>query len=278
METLPRDVHLYILRFLEGEDIQQRVRYLSRYWRNLSLDSYFWQCRVEGLKERHHVALYRMVPSKNEVKSWEWLYQALTHPVTRKTQKKQVGYRNFYCLDQRRIGEFINHELNGFGIVEDGNNIFNGNHGNTEVQGNAIITHYNHDRYEGEHKNYTRHGLGSYLSVNGNRYDGYYCEGERSGLGLSMCYDNGSYYFGEWKAARSGKGYMRFLDGATYYGDWRNFCRHGYGVATNRFGETWVGEWVDDRPVNPEFQCQWNGLFVMGTQEMTAYIEAHAEA
>lgn len=299
METLPRDVHMYILEKLPAEDIQRRVRYLSHYWRRLSLDSYFWQCQVESLSKGKECSRFRIVPSNNEVpevKSWEWLYRALTHEVT--SLGSQVGYRrgdnNYifgdltngvvhgYGIEQMNkgytyYGQWNNGHADGYGTFEEKTITYTGKWKAGKRHGLGVYIYGNISRYEGEYANHERHGFGICETYSHNRttYIGEYDKDFASGFGIFICHNNGSHYIGFHRMDQyHGEGFLSFMDGAYYRGKWKHGIRSGYGEAMNRFGDLYAGEWKDDRPVKtPEFQCQWNGLFALHSDDRDAYIE-----
>ena len=297
MDTLPRDMHLYILRFVDRPDIQWRVRFLSRYWKTLSLESYLWECKVRMLPEKQDVSRYRVVPSRQaepEVKSWEWLYRALTHEITTDAPN-QVGYLNHGRI--RQLGTFTNRVLHGFGIEERpmslsisnwdcgfrkgytrseiylGNSKVNTYEGEVAIdkEGHGIYTWSNGASYEGEYKNDEINGFGRYNGPDDFVYVGKFDHARYDQIGF--CVSRASYYMGEYKTdSRDGKGYLYFPDGALYCGDWVADRRHGQGYARDCDGNEYVGEWRDDHPVDPSFTCHWNGVFNLFREELLAYI------
>ena len=90
------------------------------------------------------------------------------------------------------------------------------------MQGHAVQTSPNGDKYVGEWKDDRKEGHGELTTANGARYLGDFKDDLFDGMG-TLTDGAGSSYTGHWKAGqKSGRGKAKFADGTEYDGLWVN--------------------------------------------------------
>eukprot|EP00747_Dinoflagellata_sp_TGD_P004981 gnl/TRDRNA2_/TRDRNA2_112556_c0_seq1.p1 gnl/TRDRNA2_/TRDRNA2_112556_c0~~gnl/TRDRNA2_/TRDRNA2_112556_c0_seq1.p1 ORF type:complete len:344 (-),score=48.56 gnl/TRDRNA2_/TRDRNA2_112556_c0_seq1:82-1071(-) len=105
------------------------------------------------------------------------------------------------------------------------------------LNGHAIESYPNGDKYDGDFQRGERHGQGVYYHSGGarGRYEGQFVNGQKEGDGAFFLPRGGTTetYVGQWKSGkRHGEGVFTYYDGSVYEGEWRLDLRHGTGRMT----------------------------------------------
>jgi hypothetical protein len=183
------------------------------------------------------------------------------------------------------IGEIMNNEKNGYGIltyangdVYEGefiNNERNG-HGKHTLSGNIYIGEYRNDKrngyfksifdgdiYEGEYIDNVRNEFGKYTFDNGDIYEGKIVDNKfKYG---KYTYVNGDIYEGEYiDNVRNGYGKFTFVNGDIYIGEYRDDKKNGYGKYTFANGDIYEGEYREDEQNGYGKFTYANGNFYLG--------------
>lgn len=163
-------------------------------------------------------------------------------------------------------GEFINGELEGYGVFKGNDGImYCGNYKNSKRNGKGIYTFSNGDIYEGFFVNNHFNGVGTLkrkngcnftgtfinnnfhegkeIHSNGDVYQGSYLNGLMNGKGIYTSV-NGNIYQGDYlDGLRSGKGKLMSSCGNNYEGSWLNDQMHGFGILKDSNNCIYEGEW-----------------------------------
>ena len=284
METLPRDVILYLLSFVDGFTLIRAVALVSKHYRTLVEDERLWKqiCFIGGYPENHRP------PNHHQP------YQFLWRSKNINGQGNNVGY--YWNHTYAYTGKLKNCLRHGFGVcVMEGVTCI-GMWENGHLK-NGVVHWTNGDYYKGELVEWRKTGPGVFVWADGSRYVGNYYYDARSGYGIQT-YDNGDRYegtwvydrregqgtytwsdgrsyVGQWKdGGRSGFGTLQFPDGSSYEGNWKANYRHGRGRQQLADGSYYDGEWETDIPREACVQANvWDKFFLLSVDEQRKLIK-----
>lgn len=139
-------------------------------------------------------------------------------------------------------------ELNGFGLIEEGNFTYEGEFKDGKMNGYGFWKN-NTSSYEGFFKDDKFHGYGRFISDNYFEYYGEFLNGLRHGYGVEDNFKNGSKYFGYWQTGlKHGHGIIVELDGTYFEGIFNQNNLTGNGLVLLGSGSYYHGEMTSNGP------------------------------
>lgn len=259
METLPKDVILYLFAFVDGITLITSISVLNKRLRSCATDELIWKEKCQDLPADHR--------PPNHSRAWQFLWRSKniligTFGIGSKTFPGEARYtgmiRDGRCngfgvfADYRAtyIGEWKDDKKHGVGRRKAGICTYVGVFVEDRLPSGEILFD-DGERYSGEFLGYQCHGTGTYTWSDGSVHTGQWFEGIRNGQGVH-CWESGQWkgdrYEGEWKGDQHhGHGIYKWNDGRIYCGEWKNHMRHGQGLFTFPDGATYDGTWFEGR-------------------------------
>lgn len=298
LQQLPRDVHRIIIRYCRPQDIISCLRLVSTYWNLLSHEVSLWKALAlrDGANVKYLLYpvyswewLWRItcLPLSNGIGYYEYSHPDGTlhrrrgsliegnlhgYGICETSSMTLIGhwrqgspYGNgtlLYRWGGSYVGEFVDWLPSGYGVfTDDLGSIYQGMFQGGLKDGFGLYSS-SESSYSGYWRQGLREGFGSEIREDGSRYTGQFRQDNSHGYGRWDISEN-EYYVGQFvDDVAEGEGTWVLIDGSWYTGCWKNGLRSGWGTARNRDGDIYTGEWNNDFPVDPSFQCRWNGVFL----------------
>lgn len=276
--SFPPEVLLEILAHLPSADLM-RSACVCHDWHDL-IPAAAGGAPISAWKRRAQLYFPEWLEILPETRDCRWLCRCCDHVVEQQQRSysglgKRVSLGHGGEVETEYVGEFVNGEFEGVGMLRSHDDYFDFYAGTWKVgleDGVGKFSWKGKAFYVGECSQGQRNGFGKYQWDENRKYVGFHKNNQLHGAGV-FTYKDSLVIDGEWKADkkhgvctiqwppdqpswkfigryesghRVGPGSYFWSDGAVYTGEWQGANRHGPGRMEFSNGLVWEGTFVED--------------------------------